>query len=347
MTALERKCPVLCTSAALCIALICAVVTVDGRADSGGSGSGSTAAQALFDQAKQLAREGRYTEACPKFEESQRIDPGSGTLINLADCYEKLGRIASAWSTFLEAGTAADAASNSLRAETARKRAAELAPALARITIVVADPPAEPSLQISRDGVNVGQAQWGVAIPVDEGSHVFVASAAGKRTWSTTIVIQGRSSNTQVIVPVLDPLPRMLVAESREPPRPAPQTMRISDRASAERRIGIGPQRTAALVAAGIGVVGASLGTVFGLQSKSARDKANQYCNNDECWDDRGVNLKSDAMSRGNVATALFVAGTVGLASATVLWFYAEHTPPAQSSRIGVGPGSVVLRGNF
>src|SRR5262245_6044422 len=77
--------------------------------------SDSAAAQALFDEAKALMAAGKAQEACPKFEESQRLDPGSGTLTNLAKCYEDTGRIAAAWSMYLEAASAARAAGNAER----------------------------------------------------------------------------------------------------------------------------------------------------------------------------------------------------------------------------------------
>src|SRR5258708_31530603 len=60
------------------------------------------AAQALFDAAKRLVHEGRFAEACPKLEESQKLDPAIGTHYALADCYEKAGRLATAWVAYLD-----------------------------------------------------------------------------------------------------------------------------------------------------------------------------------------------------------------------------------------------------
>src|SRR4029078_12457123 len=82
----------------------------------------AAAAQALFDQARQLVSEVKCSEACPKFEESQRLDPGSGTLLNLADCYERQGKLATAWTKFLEAASAGETAGKTDREQDGGER---------------------------------------------------------------------------------------------------------------------------------------------------------------------------------------------------------------------------------
>ena len=67
------------------------------------------AAQALFDEATKLTKQGRYPEACEKLAESNRLDPGIGTQFHLADCYEQSGRFASAWAGFLDVASQARA----------------------------------------------------------------------------------------------------------------------------------------------------------------------------------------------------------------------------------------------
>jgi hypothetical protein len=54
------------------------------------------AAQWLFKEARVLMKHDDYATARLKLEESQRLDPSPGTLLNLAICNEHLGQIATA-----------------------------------------------------------------------------------------------------------------------------------------------------------------------------------------------------------------------------------------------------------
>src|SRR5438034_1147130 len=67
------------------------------------SSEAKAAAEASFEEARQLVLAGHFAEACPKLEASQRLDPAPGTELNLADCYEKTDRFASAWGMFQQA----------------------------------------------------------------------------------------------------------------------------------------------------------------------------------------------------------------------------------------------------
>src|ERR1700723_479579 len=67
------------------------------------------AARELFNEARELAGKGQYAPACPKLEAASKLYRGSGLLITLGDCYEHLGRTASAWTTFGDAASVAAA----------------------------------------------------------------------------------------------------------------------------------------------------------------------------------------------------------------------------------------------
>ena len=97
----------------------------------------SAAAQSLFDQAKKEMAAHDYADACPKLEESLRLQEGIGTLLNLASCYEHAGKFASAWSKYLEVATKARAAGQAARARIGRERADALAPKLSNLVVDV------------------------------------------------------------------------------------------------------------------------------------------------------------------------------------------------------------------
>ena len=128
------------------------------------SASDQATAEALFKQARDLIAAGKYSDACPKLAESQRLDPGTGTLLNLATCYEKNGQIASAWVTYKGAVTAAQNANEADRAKLARTRAAALEPTLPTLTIVVLPAADRPDLRVTRDGETVGRVAWGTGL---------------------------------------------------------------------------------------------------------------------------------------------------------------------------------------
>src|SRR5271165_5089170 len=110
-------------------------------------------AEALFREGRRLATLGDYASACPKFAESERLDEAAGTLFNLADCEEHIGRTASAWEHF--AGAIERLAPGDPRRDYAREHIGLLEPRLAWLTVTIA-PGTPPAAALSRDGVLLG-----------------------------------------------------------------------------------------------------------------------------------------------------------------------------------------------
>jgi hypothetical protein len=267
-------------------------------------------AEALFDEAKSLMAAERYGEACPKFAESQSVDPAVGTLLNLANCFEKLGRTASAWAEFRAAATAARAKGQYERAEIARRRAAALERVLVRLAIV---PPKDSSekLEIRQNGQIVGRVSWGVALPVDPGRYVIEASVSGKRAFRTEVDVPNKPG-TQVttIIPQLD------------------------DGFTAgqlQRGIGIGIGT--------IGIVSLVAGGALGAQAIRWNSDSATHCNAGNVCDEAGVALRRDAVAFGNASTAAFIIGAAAGVGGIVLYATAPKNPPTTVGFGAIGSG--------
>jgi hypothetical protein len=288
-------------------------------------------AEALFQAARDLMGAGKFAEACAKLEASQRLDAGLGTLLYLADCYEKANRLASAWATFKEAESIAMGRSDQSRAQVARQRYTGLEPRLSKLWIKVTDGN-PPDIQVMRDGEMVPRESWGLALPTDAGEHKIEATAPGRTPWTTKVVVAGEASNVPVDVPVLEVAPAgPKPVESPPPAAPAPGQDRgtASSPGSAQRLIGI--------VMGSAGVVGLGLSTVFTFKAKSKNDesKQNQHCPVDpnKC-DQTGTALRDQALTSARAATAFGIAGGVLLASGVVVYLTA---PSGKKSSAG-GP---------
>jgi tetratricopeptide (TPR) repeat protein len=161
-------------------------------------------AQALFEEARGLMDRERYAEACPKLKESQRLDPGGGTLLNLAICHEKEGKLATAKGDYEQALALATRDARKDRQAIARARLAALEPTVPRLSVSVGSAADAPGLEVKLDGLVLRRAAWGVPTLVDPGAHRLEASAPGRATWSMPIAIRA-AQRKSVEVPALGP----------------------------------------------------------------------------------------------------------------------------------------------
>lgn len=254
----------------------------------------------LFQEGRAMMAAGRIAEACLKFEESQRLDPGGGTLLNLALCHEQESRLASSWSEFKETELVARGDGRGDREVEAASHVRALEPRLSRLTIVVPANAQVEGLVIERDGREVGRGAWSMPIPIDGGAHVVRATALGREPFRTTVVIAAESEARTVEIPVLA-TPVVVVAPARvESPPLAPPPAAPWLTPARLRRAGIGT------VAVGVLLVGAA-GYAL-AKALDARDASNPHCVSDGC-DDIGLQKRHDAVFRGNLATAFGAGG--------------------------------------
>jgi hypothetical protein len=312
--------------------------------------SNQAAAQALFEQARQLMADGKFVEACPKLVESERLDPGAGTLMNLGHCYEKNGQTASAWVTFKDAAAAADLKHRADWSSRARERAQALEPMLSRLTIEVPPDARISGLQVRRDGVEVGPAVWGTPIPIDPGDHAIEASAPAKKTWSKTTKIGAAAEQAHVVVPSLldEPGPSSAsasvastpaTAKAPAAPPPAPSTPPTAQSDGST-------QRTLGLVIGGVGIVGVAVGSVFGILAMGSESSSKNLCPTDACASPAAVQDDANARTQATVSTVAMIAGGAVLVTGAVIFFTAPKGKAVTGLRVmpAVGAGEIGLR---
>jgi hypothetical protein len=263
----------------------------------------------LFKEGRTLVDQGKYAEGCRKLEESQRLDPGGGTLLNLALCHEKEGRTATAWAEFTEALGIARKDDRPQRIEIAQQHIAALEPTLSRLVVQVPQSSDLPDLEIKRDGTAIRRAAWGTAMPVDPGEHVLEAFALGKIPWRQTVTVAGGAETKTIAVPPLDNAP--VVAT----PAPPATTGSTTSPSFVEVRKPINP---ATWVAMGIGLAGVGVGSYFGIRAMNEQDTADNACPQNQCTRE-GSNANADAIRYANLSTVGFSVGVLGIGLGTFL----------------------------
>jgi hypothetical protein len=323
-------------SLAIGIALPCTAIAQPSTSD-------VALATELFNAGRDLLKDGNVAAACPKLAESARLDPKVGTLARLAECEERLGRIALARGFWQQAQNLARS-TNDQRLAHVDGELARLDRIVPRIEIALAgDPPAGLVLEV--DDAALGAASLGVKLPVDPGHHTIRAKAPGKKTASVEIDVKADGAVTRVVVSALADeaivTPPPPPPSSPQPPPPAREPP-PSTGGSPWRAIGIG---TAVL-----GLVGIGTGSVFGVIAKSKRDDSNAPggCVVDDC-PPAAAKTREDARSAGNTATILFIAGSVLTAAGVTIFFLAPSNATAvrAAPRVAKDEASFSLEGSW
>jgi hypothetical protein len=292
-------------------------------------------AEVLFDQGKALLLQGKFNEACPKLAESLRLDTGIGTMLYLAECYERSGKTASAWAEFREAQASA-AKESDPREKVAKERADKLEPTLSRLTVVVPPDADVLGLVLLRDGTAIGRAGWGIEVPVDPGSHVIRATAPGRDAQESTVDVGKEGARARFVVPVLATSPVIAPpAGARAPVDPPP-----------DRRAG-SSQRTIGISVAAAGIVGLGVATFFGVKALGTLDDSEAHCNERAC-DQDGLDLRDRSRTQANVSTIVFVVAGAAVAGGAVLWITAPTSRGvAVAPVLGPSTGGLAAVGRF
>lgn len=289
----------------------------------------ATRATVLFEQGRELAKQGDFSGACSRFADSYALDPATGTELNLGDCHQHLGENAEAWRWFDDAATRFEAAHDK-RAKFARDRRDAIAPRLGTIVVKLADPSAKLTIA---GRVVPGAAE--VRERVDAGT---IEVRAGAATRSASV-----SAGSTVVVE----FPAAPVTPS--PPVAEPSTEHPAEEPTVHGRPW---QRLAAYGAGGVAVVAGSIGLGLGID---ARSRYNTTASSSQCTrtggtiacDPAGVTALDNAIHTANIGTGFAIAAAVLAASGAVLYFTAPKDTIVVTPTAGGGAAGVVISGSF
>ncbi len=306
----------------------------------------------LFDEGRSLMTAGKLDEACKKLEESRRLDPLPGTLLNVAVCHEQQGRTATAVAELREAKALAERDHRDDRVALADQHLKALDGKVSSVVIVVPPEVDRPDLSITRDATPVGRTAWGTRLPVDPGQHAIEASAANKKPWKVVLTV---GPNGDVQTATLTPLEDAPAAEpptAAPPVAPAPVPMAPlapAPEAPPEHH-GLSTRRTIAVVTAGVAVAAAGVGTYFGVKALSKHHESDATCTLQPCT--VAIDTNNDAKSAADASTISFGIGIAALVASGVLWFtdtsgHGDHAGIQVTPEVAWGRGGIDLAGRF
>lgn len=302
-------------------------------------------AEKLFKDGLKAMETNDYVGACKAFAGSNEADPSPGTLMNLATCQEKQGKVASAWGSYQTAAGMADQRGQKERAATARDAASKLEPQLHKLVIgfkgAIPD-----DVTVTRNGVSVPKAALGSDIPVDPGEHAIEVVAKGKKKWSGRITVKAGPGTDRIDVPALEDEPAGAVTPPPGGTILAPPAEGGSSRGSTQRIIGG--------VVTGTGVAVGATALVFQIMALSQDSKSKDTCNlpRDQDIEDACTSQKDAAKANQAVAIGLGIGGALAIGVGLTLIFTAP-SGPAKTAKIrilpDIGPngGALSLGGSF
>lgn len=300
------------------------------------------AAEALFEEGTTLMNEQKFPAACAKFEASSAIESGLGVKLWLADCYDRVGRTASAWGLFTEAAALAHQSGQTDREHAANERAADLEARLSKLAIKPPPGGLPGSVAVTLNGVEIPVASLGTPLPVDPGAEHVVFRAPGFRVITLERDVPPGPSSFVLDVPPFEPEPRA-AAPAADARAAAPAASHAKPGAT---------QRTLAYAVGGLGVLSLAGAGVLAYRAHALDTDSHAHClvSEPNACDEDGASLRGQALNYGNVATGALIAGAALTVTGVVLLLTAPslHAPELRvDARLAPNGGFVGVTGRL
>lgn len=289
------------------------------------AGERSQRASERFAEGREAMKRGDYPLASMKFEQSQRLDPSLGTLLNLAVCEQHLGHLLKARALLEQFFD--NAAPHDDRRASAEELANDITAKLPQLVVNV-EPSGLPSTWLSVDGRDQ-RFLSGASLALDPGTHQIEFSAVGFRRRRITVTLAEAEHHELHIV-----LESQLKADSSPQPTPAPRTP------PARPNSGLPPGFYGAL---SVGLAGALTVAGSGVMIAHERSTVREHCTDKSC-DPVGL----AAGDRGSTWVVVnTVAWPVALAGASLaaylVLFRDKHAKPQYGVGLAANPAQPAL----
>ena len=277
-------------------------------------------AEELYKEGRDALERGDATGACAKFAESWAANERVTTLVQLASCREDRGAFLDARARYRAALERADELEAGRR-ESLRHLVEERLRGLdARMpTVRLTLPEPFPGMEISLDGA--GAVAAGMAIGVDPGRHVVVATAPGCERFERAIEArEGETVEVEVrlVRVAATPPPSSTVPPTGSPTRPSPMTSDVQPPAEATGSdAGVAAVPVWAWLTAGAGLALGGVAIGFEVDSRDAVATIEERCGASRVCTQPELYEPSDDNARKNRGYALFVG--LGVAGVTAL----------------------------
>ena len=316
-------------------------------------------ADAAFKRGRELLKAGKYADACVEFEHSQKLDPALGTEFNIAQCSEKIGKLARALELYrgmIPRDTNAER----------KKIVSDAIPKLeARVPHLLVKAPSPPpgftlTIQLINSGLPPKPLEANKAIEIDFGEYTVIAKASGVSDWSQNLRIDTEGKTTQLEPPLGGPKP------VTDPTKTTPTTTTttttgtttpigapVDDEDKDEPAPPKSKRKLYGIVGMAVGGAALATGVVFGSMASSKWSEAKDVCGGTTCTTTADLmeaqDLGDQAKSKATLSTIFVGVGVAAAATGVILFITApksesETRVTAHPTHDGAG---ITLSGRF
>ncbi|MET0592760.1 MAG: tetratricopeptide repeat protein [Polyangiaceae bacterium] len=275
-------------------------------------------ASRLFQDGRAAFAQADYERASSYFEQSYQLDPALGTLLNLAVCEEKLGKLRAALSHLEQARDTADAADH--RRPLVEERITQLDARIPRLTVRRSDVMDE-RVAISLDEKQLESSEVGATMRIDPGRHILDCS--GPRGERCTNVFSLKEGESAVHIATVNQATPTIA-----PPPPA--TAQVPHPGAAPPRSD--SRRSVAYATGAFGLAGVVVGLIAGGAVLTQKDVVATHCDRTGC-DQRGYDAAQLGMTLSTIST---ISTAVGISALGVSTYLLVTAPASRGTVTGV-----------